>query len=114
MTSSKRRSLTRAMTRPWSVLLLWQSVGWISFAIIDPIISQKAKEPFDSALILTVATIMASLTASLGLFAFYYWRTTVQGNIAPKEKRAHKCLSCGHKILVGTGICPYCGSKTLF
>ena len=111
--SSKRRSLTRALTRPWSILLLWQSAGWISFGIIEPMISRKVGDPADP-LILPVATIMASLTAVLGLFAFLYWRTSAQRDISPKEQKTHKCLSCGHVILVGTTICPYCGSKTLF
>ncbi|OLE75349.1 hypothetical protein AUG19_05465 [archaeon 13_1_20CM_2_54_9] len=113
MTSSKRHSLTRAMTRPWSILLLWQSAGWISFGVLNPIISQRVGDPADP-LVPTVAIIMASLTAVLGLFALFYWRTTVQRDIGPKEQRTHKCLSCGHTILLGTAICPYCGSKTFF
>ncbi len=80
---------------------------------MEPVISQRVGDPADP-LIRTVAIIMASLSAALGLFAVYYWKTTVQGDIAPKEQRSHKCLSCGHTILIGTVICPYCGSKTLF
>jgi rRNA maturation endonuclease Nob1 len=97
-----------------SILLLWQALGWIAFGYLEPIISQRVGQPANSGLILTVAFVMAALTTALGLSALYYWRATSQGDIVPKPETLHKCLNCGQTITMGTTVCPYCGSKTLF
>jgi len=114
MTPSKRLSLFRAVTPPLSVLLLWQTLGWIGFGFLTPSISERIGEPSDSGRVLIVGAVMAILTATLGLFALYHWKTTSQRDIMPKQEKLHKCLNCGHTITTGTTICPYCGSKTLF
>ncbi|HEY4822194.1 MAG TPA: hypothetical protein VIH83_00730 [Candidatus Bathyarchaeia archaeon] len=114
MTPSKRLSLFRGVTLPLSILLLWQSLGWIGFGLLIPTISQRIGEPTDSGRVLTVAAAMAVLTTTLGLFALYQWKTTSQLDIVPKQETLHKCLNCGHTITTGTIVCPYCSSKTLF
>ncbi len=114
MMPSKRGSLVRAMTLPLSILLLWQALGWIAFGLLEPTISQRIGQPTNSGLILTVAIVMAALTATMGLLSLYYWRATTQGDIVPKRETLHKCLNCGHTITMGTIVCPYCSSKTLF
>ncbi len=114
MTVPKRRSVTRALTLPISILLLWQTAGWIAFGLLEPTIAQRTSEAANSGLILTVAMVTAALTTALALFALYYRRITFQGDVGPNYQAAHKCLNCGHDVAFGTKNCPYCGSKTLF
>lgn len=110
----KRSSLFRAMTRPLSMLLLWQSLGWIAFGVLEPSISQKTGSPSNTGLVLTVSVVMTSLTVALGAVALYLWKSTDQKDFQPKLKAHHKCRNCGYPISIGTSTCPHCGENTLF
>jgi hypothetical protein len=111
---AKRESLFRAITRPYSVLLFWQSLGWIAFGILEPSLVQKTGGMSNPGLILTVSIVMAASTATLGAVALYFWRSTAQKDFQPRLKTHHKCRNCGYPIEIGTATCPHCGSKTLF
>jgi DNA-directed RNA polymerase subunit RPC12/RpoP len=111
---AKRESLFRAVTRPLSILLFWQSLGWIGFGILEPSISEKVGTPSNAGLVLIVSLVMTGLTATLGAIALYLWRSTDQKDFRPKLKTHHKCRNCGYSIETGTAMCPHCGSKTLF
>src|SRR5213083_1649997 len=111
---AKRESLFRAITRPLSVLLFWQSLGWIAFGFLEPSIAQKTGSPSNSGLVLIVAVVMTATTATLGTLALYLWRNTDQKSFQPKARAHHKCRNCGYSISPGTSTCPHCGSKTLF
>ncbi len=110
----KRESLFRAITRPLSILLFWQSLGWISFGILEPGIAQKAGSPSNPGLVLILSVVMTVLTVTLGGVALYLWRSTVQKDFRPRLKTHHKCRNCGYPVETGTATCPHCGSKTLF
>src|SRR5712664_1765231 len=97
---AKRESLFRAITRPLSILLFWQSLGWIAFGFLEPSIAQKTGTASNSGLVLIVSIVMTALTATLGAIALYLWRSRDQKDFQPKPKTRHKC--------------PHCGSKTLF
>ncbi len=114
MTVPQRSSVARALTLPISILLLWQTAGWIAFGLLEPTIAQRTGEAANSGLILTVAIVMAALTTGLALIALYYRRITFQGDAVSNYETAHKCLNCGHDVTFGTKTCPYCESKTLF
>ena len=110
----KRSSLFRAITRPLSMLLLWQSLGWIAFGILEPWISRKAGTPSNPELVLIVSLVMTVSTATLGGVALYLWKSTDQKDFQPKPKAHHKCRNCGYPIEAGTSICPHCEANTLF
>lgn len=110
----KRESMFRAVTRPLSILLFWQSLGWIAFGIFEPSISQKTGSASNPGLILIVSIVMTALTATLGAVALYLWRSSDQKDFQPKLKTHHKCRNCGYPVETGTDVCPHCGSKTLF
>jgi hypothetical protein len=111
---AKRKSLFRAVTRPLSILLFWQSLGWIAFGILEPSISQKTGSTSNPGLILIVSIVMTTLTAALGAIALYLWRSSDQRDFQPKLKTHHKCRNCGYPIETGTHACPHCGSNTLY
>jgi zinc ribbon protein len=111
---SKRESLFRAITRPLSVLLFWQSLGWIAFGFLEPSIAQKTGSPSNSGLVLIVSVVMTAMTAALGAAALFLWKSTDQKSFRPKLRTHHKCRNCGYSIETGTDTCPHCGSKTLF
>ena len=114
MKPGKRSSVLNAVTMPLSILLFWQALGWISFGLLEPAISQSVGSPVDSRLVLTVGIVMAVVTTILGSFFLYYRMTTSQRDVFPQHKTHHKCLNCGHTIAEGVSKCPYCGSQTLF
>jgi len=111
---AKRESLFRAITRPLSILLFWQALGWIAFGFLEPSIAQKAGTPSNTGLVFIVSIVMTGLTATLGVVALFLWRSTSQKDFQPKLKTHHKCRTCGYSIETGTATCPHCGSKTLF
>jgi len=114
MKPSKRNSVLNAVTMPLSILLFWQALGWLSFGLLEPEISQRVGSPVDSRLVLTVGIVMAIATTILGSFFLYYRMTTSQRDVFPQHKTRHKCLNCGHDIGEGISKCPYCASQTLF
>jgi uncharacterized paraquat-inducible protein A len=111
---AKRSSLFRAVSRPLSMLLLWQSLGWIAFGLVEPWIAQKTGAPSNTGLTLTVSLVMTTSTAALGFIALYLWKSRDQKDFQSKPKAHHKCRNCGHTISIGTSRCPRCGSDTLF
>ena len=111
---AKRSSLFRAITRPLSMLLFWQSLGWITFGIFEPWIAQKTGTPSNTGVVLIISVVMTTLTAALGVVALYVWKSTDQKDFQPKLEAHHKCRSCGYSISIGTSTCPHCGSSTLY
>src|SRR5712692_3178910 len=111
---TKRNSLFRAIARPLSMLLFWQSLGWIAFGILEPWISQKTGTQSNAGVVLIVSVVMTAMTAALGAVALYLWKSTDQKEFQPKLKSHHKCRNCGHPISIGTPTCPHCGANTLF
>ena len=111
---AKRESLLRALTRPFSVLLFWQSLGWIAFGFLEPSLVRQMGGSPDAGLVLIVSVVMATSTAMLGVVALFFWRSTVQKDFRPRMSTHHKCLSCGYPIETGMATCPHCGAKTLF
>jgi hypothetical protein len=114
MKPGRRSSLLNAITLPLSILLYWQALGWLTFGLLEPSISQSVGSPVDSRLVLTVGIVMAIATTILGSFFLYYHTTTSQRDVFPQRKTLHKCLNCGHAIAEGISRCPYCSSQTLF
>ena len=114
MKPARRSSLLRAVTRPLSLLLFWQAVGWIAFGLLEPGISKSVGSPESASLVLMVGISMAIVAATLGSFFLFYHATTSQGNFVPHGKTVHKCLNCGHTIAGDTSTCAYCGSRTLY
>lgn len=114
MTSPKRGSLLKAITRPLSILLFWQAFGWIAFGLLDPIISQDVSQPVNSGLELSVGIIMAILVSALGTVLLIYRTRVSQAEVVRKEESHHRCMNCGYPIMSGVAVCPRCGSKTYF
>lgn len=112
--NAEHRSLFRAITRPLSALLLWQSTGWIAFGILEPSIAQGTGDTSSHPLIFIVAVVMTALTASLGFVALFHWRTRSQGEFLAKARTHYKCPYCGHSISPGASPCPHCGSRILY
>jgi DNA-directed RNA polymerase subunit RPC12/RpoP len=111
---AKRESLFRAITRPLSILLFWQALGWIAFGFLEPSIALKTGSASNTGLVVIVSIVMTALTAALGATALFLWRSRDQKDFQPKLKTHHKCRNCGYQIETGTATCPHCGSKTLF
>ena len=114
MKPARRSSLLRAVTFPLSILLFWQALGWITFGLLDPGISQSVGSPENASLVLTVGIVMAIVATTLGSLFLYFHTITSQGDFVPHGKTVHKCLNCGHTIPSNASTCPYCGSRTLF
>lgn len=114
MKPARRSSLLRAVTRPLSILLFWQALGWIAFGLLEPGISRSVGSPENASLVLTVGIAMAIVAATLGAFFLYYHATSSQADFVAHGKTVHKCLNCGHVIPSDTSTCPYCGSRTLY
>jgi DNA-directed RNA polymerase subunit RPC12/RpoP len=111
---AKRESLFRAITRPLSILLFWQALGWIAFGFLEPSIAQKTGSASNTGLVLVVSIVMTASTATLGATALFLWKSRDQKDFQPKLKTHHKCRNCGYPIETGTDTCPHCGSKTLY
>ncbi len=86
MKPSKRSSVLNAVTMPLSILLFWQALGWISFGLLEPEISQSVGSPVDSRLVLTVGIVMTVATTILGSFFLYYRMTTSQRDVYSMTK----------------------------
>lgn len=114
MKPARRSSLLRAVTRPLSILLFWQALGWIAFGLLEPGISKSVGAPENASLVLTVGIAMAIVAATIGSFFVYYHATTSQGDFVPHDKTVHKCLNCGRTIPSDASMCPYCGARTLY